>query len=268
VGTTTRFFRPGRPGDDVRSSGTEPLRMEVDGSALLSIEASASARRVKVGETLAFGASVVVTPPGASVRFTWDFGDGSGPRIGGHVSHRFTTPGPLLVVVRAEGSGGACAQTCTAEEEIAVEVTGQDREPDEPPGAPTGSGSTGGLGGTGLGGTGTGSGAGSGSGADGATATKPPPLRAERPEPDAPFSADPDSGKGKTIVRGVLISGSGTAIEGGLPKGAAGGSPKAAKGVPGTLDDPLQIAGSALLALAIVMLGALRERRRVRLRLA
>jgi hypothetical protein len=73
---------------------------------------------------------------------------------------------------------------------------------------------------------------------------------------------------GKTVVEGVLLAGSGAPLEGGLPQGKPAGSPKPAKGVPGTASNPSQIAMSLALALAIISMGALRERRRVRLRVA
>jgi hypothetical protein len=93
-------------------------------------------------------------------------------------------------------------------------------------------------------------------------------LRAERPEPHSRFSSNPQSGAGKTIVQGVLLAGQGSTIEGSLPGGSPSGSPKPRQGVRGTVDKPSQILASLALALAIVMLGALRERRSVRLRVA
>jgi hypothetical protein len=151
-----------------------------------------------------------------------------------------------------------------------VVITGEKRDPDEAPGTPNG----GGTGGTGGGGSGTGSGSGdatsgaAGSGSSGSGARKAPALRAERPESDERFSADPTSGAGKTIVQGILLAGSGATIEGGLPGGAAAGSPTPATGVPGTADDPSTLLICVALALAFVLLGALRERRNVRLRVA
>ena len=73
---------------------------------------------------------------------------------------------------------------------------------------------------------------------------------------------------GKVVVQGVLLAGAGSPVEGGLPEGTGAGSPKPAKGVPGTPSDPSQLAMSLALALGVVSMGALRERRRVRLRVA
>ena len=70
-------------------------------------------------------------------------------------------------------------------------------------------------------------------------------------------------------MQGILLAGSGSTIEGGLPGGGStAGSPKPATGVTGTADDPATIAIFAALALVFVLLGALRERRNVRLRVA
>jgi len=97
---------------------------------------------------------------------------------------------------------------------------------------------------------------------------RPPAERAQRPEPRQRFSSDPASGKGKTIIEGVLLQGTGRVLDSGLPQSRAGGTPKPAQGTPGTADEGSRIAGGMLLALGVVSMGALRERRRVRLRLA
>jgi len=66
----------------------------------------------------------------------------------------------------------------------------------------------------------------------------------------------------------VLLAGAGTPLEGPLSKGESGGSPKAAKGTPGTVGSPSRLGAGLALALAIVSMGALREQRRVKLRVA
>jgi hypothetical protein len=268
AGGTTRFFRPGQPSEDVSSIGDQPLRMEVGSSALLSIALTASATRVKVGETVTFHASVRVVPARAHIDYSWNFGDGTPARSGPDVSHSFKTSGPMLVTVQATGSGGACPQSCSGQFSIDIEVIGQQRRPNQPSGTPQGTGTV--PGGSGTGGTGTGAGSGSGSspGQGSPAPRRPPPLRPERPEPHSRFSADPQAVAGTTIVQGILLQGSGAAITGALPGGRPTGSPAPKQGVPGTVDNPSQIAASIALALAIVVLGALQERRRVRLRVA
>ncbi len=152
-------------------------------------------------------------------------------------------------------------------------VTGETR--DGPLGTDEGGGSAESLGGTGTGGTGSGTGSGGGGTDDtafGAYPTKPEPkarpAKAERPEPHLPFSSDPESGAGKTIVEGILLSGSGKTVKDALSKGAPAGNPKPQKGEAGVPSDPSRVGVALALALAIMWLGALQERRRVRLRVA
>jgi hypothetical protein len=282
-GANTRFVNPGHGGrggrDDVVSAPNTPIEMTVDGGSLLSVRLHASPTKVKVGQSVTFSASVRFTPPGVQLDYTWDFGDGT-RGVGAQVTHQYTVSGDLQAQVKVQGANGStsqCATVCGGVASVDVQVEGRQRRPQQPRGMPQGGGSSPSLGGTGSGGTGTGTGTGSGGagGSAGASAStpkparrKPPPLRAQRPEPHSPFSSDPASGAGKTIVQGVLLASAGTAIEGGLPPGKAAGGAKPAQGVTGTVKDSSQIGGSLALALAIVSLGALRERRSVRLRVA
>jgi hypothetical protein len=282
-GANTRFVRPGRSGqgrrDDVVSAPNTPIEMTVDGGSLLSVRLNASPTRVKVGQSITFSASVRFPPPGAQLSYVWNFGDGTRD-TGTQVTHPFSVSGDLQVQVEVRGSDGStaqCATLCGGVASVDVHIEGRERRPDQPRGLPQGGGSSPSLGGTGSGGTGTGTGTGSGGagGSAGGSATtpqrarkKPPPLRAQRPEPHSPFSSNPASGAGKTVVQGVLLAGAGASIEGGLPAGKAAGGAEPAQGVTGTVENPSQIGGSLALALAIVSLGALRERRSVRLRVA
>jgi hypothetical protein len=272
-GADTRFVRGP---DVVVSAPNTPLEMTVDGNSLLSVRLNASATSVATGESITFSASVRFPPPGAQLSYTWDFGDGS-IGAGAQVTHQFNVSGDLLVRVEVNGFGGStslCATTCGGTEDVRVQITGKERSPDQPQGTPQGGGDSTNLGGTGTGGTGSGTGAG-GAGEDPLFAAPPapprrkaPPRKPQRPEPHSRFSSDEASGEGKVVVQGVLLAGSGAPLEGGLSQGRPAGSPKPAKGVPGTASDPSQIAMSLALALGIISLGALRERRRVRLRVA
>ena len=275
-GGTTTFFKPARNGAGqsflVRSVPGTPLEIQVDGGSLLSVEVTATPTTAKVGQPVTLRARVRFAPPGASLTFTWNFDDGSPSESGQTVTHAFKYSSDFEPLVQVEGSGGSqCSPSCGGPGKVRVQITGETREPDQTPGTPNG----GGTGGTGSGGSGTGAGSGDGtSGAagsgsqSGSAARKPPALRPERPEADERFSSDPTSGAGKTIVQGILLAGSGSTIEGGLPGGASAGSPKPATGVTGTAEDPSTILISVALALAFVLLGALRERRNVRLRVA
>jgi hypothetical protein len=272
-GTTTRFLKAG--GQSVSSVPGTPLEMTVEGGSLLSVRASGSPTAVKVGQTVTFRASVRFPPAGASFSYTWDFNDGESAS-GATVTHAYKFSGNLTVRVTVSGSGGStaqCASVCEGTATVPVTVTGQEREGEL--GTPDGSGDATGLGGTGTGGTGSGTGSGGG-GADYSAfggykpkaQPKPRPQRVERPEPHQRFSSDPESGAGKVVVQGVLLAGQGQTLEGPLSKGSPAGNPKSQKGTPGLATEPSQIGAALAIALMVMTMGALRERRRVRLRVA
>ncbi|MEJ7825462.1 MAG: PKD domain-containing protein [Solirubrobacteraceae bacterium] len=277
-GSTTRFFRPARSAggtsENVPSAPGTPIEVTVDGGSLLSVRATASPRTVKIGQTVRFTASVSARPPGAQISYTWDFGDGT-TGSGDSVTHTYSISGDLQASVKAQGRGGSsqCSSVCAGVKSVDVSVTGRERQPDQAQGTPQGGGTSsnfGGNGGTG-GGTGTGDG-GSGSGSGTGTQAAPNPSRnaprPQRPEPDSRFSADPKSAAGQTIVRGILLSGSGVTIAGNLPEGKQGGTPKPAEGQSGTASQISQIAIAAAFAISVFVWGALQERRRVTLRIA
>ncbi len=278
-GSKTRFVKPARSSggtsENVISAPGTALEMTVEGGSLLSIRATATPGTVKTGQTVTFHADVRFAPAGASFIYTWDFQDGA-TGSGATVTHRFRTSGDLEPRVTVRGSGGSTAQcqsVCEGTETVNVTVTGETR--DGPLGTSDGDGGAASLGGSGGSGGGSGTGSG-GSGTDdtafGAYAPAKPqkaiPRPRERPEPHLPFSADPASGAGKTIVQGILLSGSGKTVKDALSKGSPGGSPKPQKGEAGVPSDPSRVGIALALAAAIMWLGALQERRRVRLRVA
>lgn len=273
-GGVTRFVKPssapGVPAQLVTSVPGTPLEMQVDGGGLLSVEVKASPSSGKVGDTISFTARVRFAPPGATFTYTWNFDDGDSGS-GQSTSHKYTYGGDFEPLVQVQGIGGSkCSPSCGGPGKVRVQIIGQERRPEDPEGTPGGTG----PGGVGTGGNGTGSGSGSGAGGSGSgetgtgTARKPPPLRAERPEAHSKFSSDPQSGIGKTVVSGILLAGQGGAVTGGLPGGSPAGSPKPREGVQGVVEEPSQLLISLALAVGVIMLGALRERRRVKLRLA
>jgi hypothetical protein len=278
-GSKTRFVKPARSSggtsDNVLSVPGTPLEITVEGGTLLSIRAGASPTTVKTGQTVTFRASVRFPPPGASFTYEWDFDDG-GTGSGPTVTHRYQSSGNLEPRVTVHGSGGStalCASVCEGTETVDVTITGKTR--DGPLGTARGGGGAESLGGTGTGGTGSGTGSGGGGTDDTAFGAYPPEpkakakqQRAERPEPHLPFSSDPASGAGKTIVEGILLSGSGKAVKKDLSKGSPAGNPKPQKGEAGVPSDPSRVGFAVALAIVIMWLGALQERRRVRLRVA
>ena len=277
-GSTTTFFRPVRgPGDTsdrVRSVPGQPLEMTVNGGGLLSVKVTANPRTAKVGQTVTLTADLQAPPPGASFTYVWSFDDGQ-TATGQTVTHRYEAAGDYQPRVEVTGSGGTnarCSANCGGPGKTDVKITGSERKRDQQQGTALGGGSSGGGTGSGGSGGGSGSGSGSGSGLTGGSRSepqrRPTAQRQQRPEPRQSFSSDPASGKGKTIIEGVLLQGTGRVLASGLPQSRSGGTPKPAKGVAGTANEGSEIAGGLLLALGVVWLGALRERRRVTLRLA
>ncbi len=272
-GATTRFAKAG--GQSVSSVPGTPLEMTVEGGSLLSIRASASPTTVKVGQTVTFRASIKFQPEGASYTYTWDFNDGQSA-TGASVTHKYTSSADFIPRVTVRGTGGstaACSSVCEGTATVEVKVTGSERE--GALGTPEGGGAGPGTGGTGTGGTGSGSGSG-GDGTDNSAfgGYKPQPKleqrpqRAERPEPSSKFSADPNSGAGKVVVQGVLLAGAGQTIDGPLSEGAPAGNPKPQQGTAGIASEPSRLGAGLAVALGVMTMGALRERRRVRLRVA
>lgn len=272
-GATTRFVKAG--GQSVASVPGTPLEMTVEGGSLLSVRASVSPTTAKVGQTVTFRASVRFAPAGASYTYTWDFNDGESA-IGATVTHKYKASGNLVPRITVRGTGGStaqCASVCEGTATVALTITGSERGGDL--GTPQGGGAGAGLGGTGTGGTGTGSGSGGGGTDNSADGGYPPartpevrPQRAERPEPDSQFSSDPESGAGKVVVQGVLLAGAGKTITQALSKGAPAGNPKPQKGTAGVATEPARLGAGLAVAFGFMTMGALRERRRVRLRVA
>jgi hypothetical protein len=267
-GTTTRFVR--RDGASVSATAASgPLQINVNGGDI-SVTASVDQNRVDAGATVAFGARVHFAPPGAQLTYEWDFGDGSVPKRGLSVRHVYDAGSDYQARVTVRGSGGStqrCATSCAGTD--AVDVTVGDPPPQPTtttpsPGSGTGDpnvpGSSSGTGGGGQGGSG---GNGSGTGTDPSAASTPAPAAKPKPKPkpkpEKPFGVP---------ISGVLIDDPGVVVTK-LPSGTAAGAPKGPRqsgggASPGGIEIPL----TGLLAMAFISLGALRERRGVRLRVA
>jgi hypothetical protein len=269
-GTTTRFVR--RDGASVSATAdTGPLQINVNGGDI-SVTASVDQSRVDAGATVTFSVRVHFAPPGAQLTYEWDFGDGSVPKRGIAVRHVYDAGSDYQARVTVRGSAGStsrCATTCVGTD--AVDVTVGDPPPQPAtttpsPGSGTGDpnvpGSSNGTGGGGQGGSG---GDASGTGTDPSAASKPAP--AAKPEPKPEPKPKPEKPFGVTIS-GVLIDDPGVVVSK-LPSGTPAGAPKGPRhsgggDSPGGIEIPL----TGLLAMAFISLGALRERRGVRLRVA
>jgi hypothetical protein len=263
-GTTTRFVRGGAK--VVANADSGPLQVNVN-SGDVSVSASVNRSKIRANERATFSASVRFAPPGAALTFEWDFGDGSAPKIGSTVSHVYRTPGSYQARVAVRGSGGTtqrCARNCTGTDGVVITVGDPPQQPATgAPGAggtgdPNAAGSSGGTGGGGQGGSG-----GSGSGT-GTTPSTTPDEAAPKPLPPPPPQKLPFG----VTISGVLINDLGAKVSE-LPSGRPAGAPKGQRQTGGgDADVTVQIPLAGLLALTLFTLGALRERRGVKLRLA
>lgn len=266
-GTATRFVRGATR--VTATADTGPLQINVNGGDI-TVVASVSRNSIQAGERVTLSARVRFAPPGATLRYEWDFNDGTPPERGQTVSHVYEFGGsyqPRVTVTGSGGSTGRCSTECVGHDDVDVTVG-------EPPPEPTtpGTGGTGGGTGTGTGGgsgsgtgTGGGTGGGAGTGAGESQTAKPPP--AAEPEPEPKPEPRPKKPFGVTIS-GVLISDPGTRISklpGGTPGGGTQGR-RAERDADG--DAALEIPLTGVGALMVLSLGALRERRAVRLRVA
>jgi hypothetical protein len=268
-GSTTRYIRTsGGVVVEYIETSDIPLEVSVDGGDLV-VKAKASRKKVKVGESVTFEATVSGGKPGVSYSFEWDFGDPSGPVNGKRVSYSPDLPGVLFAQVEVRDPDPGCTLRCGGTEQVQVDVGDTPKEPEDitaggANGTPGGAGSAGGTGGGGTGGSGGGGGgAGTATGAADPSAADPAagaaPEAKPPPPPPKPFG---------TTISGVLINDTGTTarkLPGGKPAGEEEGV-RAVRGGDTPAGFPLALGG--LLALGIVWVGALRERRGVRLRVA
>jgi hypothetical protein len=289
--------------DNVSSSDAGPLEITVDGGTLLAVRATASPKQTKPGQPVTFSASVKFPPAGAQITYHWDFGDGTTAE-GSRVTHTFDTEGDMQVQVAARGTNGAtsaCSGVCGGVAALDVRVgnpKGGSNAPDGSPGSGTGNPLAPGSGtGAGAGGPG-GSGGGNTPGATGTDvqavvrrlarerAAQHARERAavQRKRDAARQAAAADRALRRVspaeitrpsglVVTGILLAGQGPALTqqqiprppterpAGRPKGQ-----QATRG--GPRDDPTPIPVAALLSLLVVSMGALRERRGVKLRTA
>ncbi len=238
-----------------------PLEVSVDGGDLV-VKAKANRKKVKVGESVTFEASVSGGRPGVAYSFDWDFGEG--PVNGKRVSYSPDLPGVLFAQVEVRDPDPGCTLRCSGTEQVQVDVGEAPEEPEAPVagganGTPGGAGSSGGDGGGGTGGSGGGGGSGAGTATGGEDPSAAEAQPAPKPPPPKPFG---------TTISGVLINDTATTarkLPGGKPAGAGEGV-RAVRGGETPGDIPLALGG--LLALAVMWVGALRERRAVRLRVA
>lgn len=307
TGSSTRVFRPVRNVRDVNvrddfDSGGGSLLIRVDDATALAVQASASPTQVRTGKSVTFTAKVLSPPPG--LIYHWEFGDGSSAE-GRTVTHSFDVALDKQVQVTVTGN---CATFCQGLDSVTVRVGSPTPGPDAPGATNPGSGSGNPLAagdgtGTGEGGPG-GSGGGTTPGGTGSAADVQATLdelarqraaeksvvqarkdAAAKRKRDAAAKlaaaeraqrrvspAEVTRPSGLTIT-GILLAGQGTALEGGLPPlpstDSPAGAPKGAEAARGTsLAGTPTVPASVAFALFAIGMGALRERRLVKLRVA
>ncbi|MEA2149107.1 MAG: hypothetical protein QOD69_937, partial [Solirubrobacteraceae bacterium] len=256
--------------------------------------------QVRTGKDVTFTARVLSAPPGLT--YHWEFGDGSSAD-GQTVTHSFDVALDKQVQVTVTGN---CATFCQGLDSVSVRVGNPRPGPDAPgatnPGSGTGNPLAPGAGtGTGAGGPG-GSGGGNPPGGTGPAAAVQATLQelarqraaekaqkqarkdaaAKRRADAAQRAADADLAQREVspaevtrpsglTVTGILLAGQGAPLQGGLPPLPAtpAGSPKGEQAARGTsIAGTPSVPGSVALAILVIGLGALRERRIVRLRTA
>jgi PKD domain len=285
-GGTTRFFRPVRDldgtnaEDSILTSSAGPLEISVDGGGLLAIKARPSRRKVRTGESVSFSARVRFPPTGAQLTYQWDFGDGT-RAVGSHVTHVYTIAGDMQAQVSVRGTGGStarCKTSCGGVATVDVRVGEPPEQPqaaDTTPGSGTGNpqapGSSAGDSAGGRGGSGGGPGTGAAGTPSAAGKPKPnakrEPARAKPPPPSERAAAGP-------LITGVLLAGEETLPTAKLPAPKfspatrPGGDEQGLQATRGGSEESAQLGGGVALALLVMGLGALRERRLVKLRVA
>ena len=271
-GTVTTFKRDASATGNnvVRATAADgPLEIAIDGGADLAVKATANPSHVSAGKTVMFKARIRGGPTGADYSYAWDFGDGATDSYSGElVSHIYKAAANVRVQVSVTNLDSSCSAGCSGVGLVDVQIgepPHQPKAPDPAPGSgigsPNAAGSSTGTGGGGQGGSGGDSGAGTGSQPTPTPTVKPKPAVKPPPPPPKVFG---------TTISGVLLDDIGTPVRN-LPKGKPAGAPKGARAIRGGGDDDprsFQLAAGGLLALLVVSVGALRERRGVRLRTA
>jgi PKD domain len=102
---SSRFLRPGSDvGGPIQIGGDGPITVSLSRPSRLEVTATASKRRVKVGEPVTFTATVDGAREGEQVTVRWYFDDGGGRVTGTEVTHRFRRRNTYDVTVSATTS--------------------------------------------------------------------------------------------------------------------------------------------------------------------
>lgn len=104
-----RFLRPARAtGEPAELASGGPMTVRIAARDGLSVSATASRRKVKVGQPVRFTATVIGAAAGETVEISWQFDDGRSG-AGSEVTHRFRQPGTYDVAVGATATRNEAA---------------------------------------------------------------------------------------------------------------------------------------------------------------
>ena len=250
---------------DVSVSGGVPAA--TTDATPLSVTVTAAKETVAVEETV-YLAAQVAAPAGAQLSYSWSYGDGATSTLATPPPHAYAVDGDYTAVVTVSDGSGVSPRA-----DVVIHV-GHPHRTATGTGLGTTNATGSGAGGTGNGNGGTGGGTNTG-GTKGRTQPKPAPKPAVRPPNPVPLpgaAAKAATARAAAVasqpVRGILLASLGSPLDLHLSPPPPSGSPGAARKTVGGSSGIAAVLGGIALALAIVGLGGLAERRRVTLRLA
>ena len=129
AGATTYYIRSsGGVVIEFIETSDVPLEVSVDGGDLV-VKAKANRKKVKVGESVTFEATVSGGKPGVSYSIEWDFGEG--PVNGKRVSYSPDVAGVLFAQVEVRDPDPGCTMRCSGTEQVAVDVGEAPEQPED-----------------------------------------------------------------------------------------------------------------------------------------
>jgi PKD domain len=126
---TSRFLRPGSDaGSSLQIGGDGPITVSLSRPSRLEVTATASKRRVEVGQPVTFTATVDGAREEEQVRVRWYFDDGGGRVAGTEVTHRFRRRNTYDVLVSATTSGDDPGDDAMVTVQVGRARAGPDRQ--------------------------------------------------------------------------------------------------------------------------------------------
>lgn len=140
-GPSIRYLRPPRDdsdpkgADDYATQSGESLTIELHDGAVLAVHASASTTSAKPGAAVTLSATASGAELGETLAFSWTLGDGD-LGAGSTVVHRFAAPGTYRIVVDVRGSAGSAGTSTPVVVVVGAAPTGTSTEPGGTPPPP------------------------------------------------------------------------------------------------------------------------------------